>query len=101
MVLTRPIPQDTRDQLNALPEYHRCNVPDANCSGNIQWHHHATYQGKRIDDAFGIIAICDYHHDHLTAPVHHKLDAIMMGRVDDTIRAKYPKKIWPYSTSYG
>ena len=96
MALTRPIPQETRDQLDALPEYHRCNIaPHENCSSRIQWHHHFTYGGKRTNDPFRIIAICDYVHDHMTAAVRRKLDAIMMARVTDTIRAKYPRAIWP------
>ena len=96
MALTRPIPQDTRNQLSMFPEYARCNVPDENCSIPIQWHHHFVYAGKRTDDPFGIVAICTYHRDHMTGQIRRRLDAIMITRVDETIRAKYPKKIWPY-----
>jgi hypothetical protein len=95
MALTRPIPQDTRNQLSTFPEYARCNVADVNCLGRIQWHHHFVYAGKRTDDPFGIIAICAYHHDHLIALVRRKLDAIMMARVTDEIRVKYHKAVWP------
>ena|ERR1700730_580339 len=95
MALTRPISQDIRDQFDALPTYHHCNVPDKNCSGYIEWHHYFVYAGKRTDDPFGIIAICDYHHDHMTARTRRKLDAIMIGRVTEEIRVKYPRAVWP------
>ena len=94
MSMTRPIPPALREHLAANPEYSRCSIPDENCGGVIQWHHHFRFAGSRTDDAFGIISVCKYHHDHEAA---HKaqLDAVMMSRVTDADRVKYNKTIWP------
>ena len=75
--------------------YSRCCIADSECSGVIQWHHHFNYAGKRTDDTFGILPVCEFHHRHESRhDIKEKLDAITKSRMTEEDKLKYPKKVW-------
>jgi hypothetical protein len=34
------------------------------CEGRLQWHHAFTYAGKRVNELWAIIPLCEEHHKH-------------------------------------
>jgi hypothetical protein len=59
-----PIPEDVREKLSNDLRMKRCSISDNECSGDIEWHHNITFQGKRLDEAWAIVSVCKFHQDH-------------------------------------
>lgn len=57
------IPKKLRAELAADPEYKRCSLEGhGDCSGRITWEHAILYAGRRINERWAIIPICERHH---------------------------------------
>lgn len=55
------IPEATRHQLEQDIFMQRC-VIGGNCEGQIQWHHNLIYGGKRKNEWWSILPVCEKHH---------------------------------------
>lgn len=58
-----PIPKKLRDALKEDPEYKICSLHGhGECAGRITWEHAILYAGKRINERWAIIPLCELHH---------------------------------------
>ncbi len=91
----RTIPLKIRRQLDQDPNMHICCVQDENCAGRIEWHHPFIYSEKQINEIWGIIGICAFHHRKAESkelrPVIH---GICLSKATEEDLAKYPRKDW-------
>ena len=90
--MTKPIPPKQRQEMSEDPFYDECCVADGECSGVIQWHHNHKWQGKRTNEKFGILPVCEYHH-RKEAIIKDNLDWVMLNRMSDTELVSYSKAI--------
>lgn len=96
MSLTKPIPATMRAELSEDPFMRECCLMfvDFNhmCSGRIQWHHHLKFAGKRVNEKWCILPLCEYHHKK-EALFKKNLDDIMVGRATYDELKPYSKAI--------
>ena len=87
--MTKPIPAKQRQEMSQDYFYSVCCV-GGDCRGNIQWHHNHKWQGKRTNERFGILPVCEYHH-RIEATIKDKLDWVMLNRMSDSELDMYSK----------
>jgi len=94
MSLTRPIPKKVREQLAEDPFMQSCCLASTEyaCEGRIQWHHHLKYGGKRQDEPWGILPVCELHHK-LEAQFKYELDEVMVSRATYEQLKPYSKAV--------
>lgn len=93
MSLTKPIPKKMREELSEDPFMNKCCLEEIGfCSGRIQWHHHLKFAGKRINEKWCILPVCEAHH-HLEAQYKYALDEIMVSRATYDELRPYSKAI--------
>ena len=93
--MTCPIPPKMRQEMNNNPWYHQCCIVHPECSGRIQWHHNLIYAGKRQNEQFGILPVCEWIHERATRrDIKEQLNAIMVSRMTDADRKKYDHRKW-------
>lgn len=91
MSLTKPIPKKMREELSEDPFMNKCCLEEIGfCSGRIQWHHHFKWQGRRMDEPWGILPVCELHHRH-EAMFKEELDDIMVSRATEEQLKPYCK----------
>ena len=96
MSLQCKIPTDMREQLADDPFMQRCIMSVGMfCSGRVQWHHAFTYAGRRINEIWALIPLCEWHHSR-EGTIRHIIDHFVVRRIKDfratdDFRAKYPK----------
>jgi hypothetical protein len=92
MSLTRPVPKKVKEQLSEDPFMLSCCLASTehNCEGRIQWHHHLKYGGKRQDEPWGILPVCELHH-RLEAQFKNELDKLMVWRATEEQLKPYCK----------
>lgn len=90
MSLTRPIPKKVREDLAEDPFMRRCCISGPLCVGNIQWHHHLKFAGRRQDEKWGILPVCEYHH-RKEASYKEDLDRVMVSRATEEELRPYCK----------
>lgn len=62
MSMIAPIPEKMREEMAGDPFYKKCCLADENCSGRIEWHHSETFAGKRLQEKWCILPLCQWHH---------------------------------------
>ncbi len=62
VALRMPIPAEMREQLANDPFMSRCILEPLFCDGRIQWHHAFNYAGKRQNELWAILPMCELHH---------------------------------------
>lgn len=94
MSLTRPIPKKVREELSEDPFMLTCCLKDFSplCSGRIQWHHHLKFAGKRVNEKWCILPVCEYHHAK-EAVYKDFLDIVMLRRATIEELKPYSKAI--------
>jgi len=90
MSLTRPIPQSVKERLSKDPFMKKCCLLSEECNGRIEWHHFFKYGGKRMDEWFGILPCCQFHH-RKEASYTEELNRIMISRATYEELAPYCK----------
>lgn len=89
MSLTKPIPRQMREELAEDPFMKECCLGTELCKGRVQWHHHLKFAGKRINEKWCILPVCEFHHSK-EALYKKSLDCVMV------LRATY-EELKPYS----
>lgn len=92
-MLTRPIPQKQRAEMSEDKFYKSCVLENEDCEGQIEWHHHFKYAGKRTDDKFGILPLCHFHHKQ-ESKYTFILNNICKSRMTEKDKQKYSRKVW-------
>ena len=92
MSLTKPIPQKMREELSEDPFMERCCLRNALCRGVIQWHHHLKFAGKRVNEKWCILPVCEYHHQKESI-WKNQLDQVMVSRATEEELKPYSKAI--------
>lgn len=87
------IPDDVRKQLQDEPDV--CARLSDECSGRITWEHALYYAGRKIQDRFAIIKLCEYH--HLGSGLVKSINQQLAGaRASEEDMKKYPRLNWTY-----
>jgi hypothetical protein len=94
VAMRSPIPAAIREELSQDPFMSRCILEPLFCSGRIQWHHWS-YAGKRVNELFSIVPLCEEHH-RKEAQYRDAIDAAVRNRVvhfhaEEDFRRKFPK----------
>lgn len=96
MSLTKPIPKKMRDELAEDQFMQECCLIEAQdcwkCEGRIQWHHHLKFAGKRINEKWCILPVCEWHHKNESV-YKKELDEIMVSRATYEELQPYSKAI--------
>lgn len=81
-----PIPEEVRNELEKDKRMKSCAI-GGDCEGTLQWHHAITFQGKRLQHAYAIVALCERHHREEAK--HHDtiLKVCLNLATDDELRA--------------
>ena len=91
--LIKPIPKKIRDELSEDPFMKRCCLSgDGGCHGRIQWHHHLKFAGKRVNEKWCLLPVCELHH-RLEAKYKNELDKIMVSRATEEELLPYCKAV--------
>ena len=91
-----PIPQKLRDEMADDPYYKYCARASGHCEGRITWEHAMTYAGKRINEKWAIIPLCEFHHGLLGSGGMNKSVnvSIALARANREDLEKYPRAFW-------
>lgn len=92
MSLIKPIPKKMREELSEDPFMEKCCLRTGMCVGRIQWHHHLKFAGKRINEKWCILPLCEWHHRQ-EARFKDVLDEIMVSRATEGELRPYSKAI--------
>lgn len=93
-MMGEPIPAKMRAEMDADPYYHKCvRRHEGGCEGRITWEHAWIYAGRKINEKWAIIPLCEYH--HLRAGLYKALNQLIaLRRATPEDLAKYPRKNW-------
>jgi hypothetical protein len=96
MGIAKPIPESLRNDMASDVFYKRCCIRDMYCVGRIEWHHHKTYRGERINEKAFILPVCTFHHSQeKNKIIHRKLEQIAYDRGKELgVLSKYPRMTW-------
>lgn len=101
MTLIKSIPKKQREIMIGDTFYHKCCLQDKECFGKIQWHHHFKWSGKRTNDIFGILPVCEFHHrNESRKDIKERLDWIMVNRMTEIDFRKYRTRNWEHTKKY-
>lgn len=93
MSLTKPIPKKIREELEEDPFMQKCCLSDYHiCEGRIQWHHHLKFAGKRVNEKWCILPVCELAHKQ-EAGYKEELNNIMCSRATYDELIPYSKAI--------
>lgn len=88
-----PIPEDLRSFLEGDPFMKKCVITGDEHEGRIEWHHAFTYAGKRQNEIWSIIPLCQKHHkEEARLRKHIKLAMTIRAGIIH-ILTKYPRAI--------
>lgn len=95
--MTKRIPDDHKEIINTHPYFKKCfRWMEGNCDGRVTIDHALTYAGKRINELFAYVPVCEYHHGLLGPGGLNKRmneqEALRRATKEDL--AKYPKATW-------
>ena len=84
-----------REQLSQDKWMNYCCLFGNDCSVIIQWHHQLTYAGKRVNELYGILPLCELHHSR-AAKYQDELRKTVIARIyhfgaEEEFMHKYPK----------
>ena len=84
MALRKPIPQELRDSMSMKPFYKKCCIANDNCFGRIEWHHHKTHKGTRLNKEWCILPVCQHHHGRANIRnTRERMDWVALNRASD------------------
>lgn len=90
MPMRKPIPAYLRSKLAQDKFMSQCCVMDETCWGRIEWNHHFQYAGRRMNEPWGILPMCQSHHIR-EAQFRDELDRIMVSRATEDELAPFCK----------
>lgn len=95
MSLRSPIPVEIREQLATDPFMTHCIVGHE-CAGRVEWNHAFIYGGKRQNELWSIIPVCNKHHRAMSKSTAAICNMAMRTRIhqfkaETTFQEKYPK----------
>lgn len=91
--MRRPLTMEAKNTIESDKFYQSCCLASPACHGRIQIHHAFTYAGKRVDDPWGLLPLCEKHHRE-EARYRYQLKTILLSRVTkEEILSKYPKAV--------
>lgn len=92
--MTSKIPDEVRNELSEDLFMRKCCLENlGGCAGSIQWHHAFSYAGKRRNDIWAILPVCEYHH-RVESAFRSALKQVLLARAKwfgTDIKRKYPK----------
>lgn len=56
------IPPKVREDILNDPFYKKCCRENEDCKGRITWEHACYYGGRKIQEKWAIVGLCEYHH---------------------------------------
>lgn len=63
MSLLKPLTNKTKKIIESDPFYKQCaRIEEGNCSGRITLDHSLYFAGKRLDDWWSLVPVCEFHH---------------------------------------
>ena len=68
-----------REQLAQDPYMRDCVILGGICEGRIQWHHAFKYAGKRVNEIWALLPVCENHH---------KEEAKWRGWIEECLRER-------------
>lgn len=94
-MMRMPIPKEMREQLSRDPYMKTCILSPLFCEGRIEWNHGMTYAGKRTNELYSIVPMCQKHHKE-EAQYRDAIDAAICQRIEffaaqESFKEKYPK----------
>lgn len=91
--MQKPIPPAIREKLAQDPFMTHCLIAyEGNCEGRVQWHHNLIYGGKRMNDWWSILPVCEKHH-RKESKYKDTLNLVMCDRAPFDELLKYSKVI--------
>lgn len=103
----RSIPPKLRAELEVKPRMKICSiiadrVITAVCYGKIEWHHVWIYQGKQLNEAFGIVGACEKHHAAVKTSriIKEAFERFSLEIATEDDLKKYPRKDWKQLMKY-
>jgi len=92
-----PIPNNIVCELKKEPSI-CARIDEGDCEGRITWEHAASYGGRKIQERWAIIKLCERHHSlgrWQNQPLNKRRNReIAMGRATAEDRKRYPKLNW-------
>ena len=79
MSLRSPIPKEIREVLNDDPVMLFCIFDNSTCKGRTEWHHWS-YAGKRVNELWSIVPLCEKHH-RLESAYRTQINAFVRRRI--------------------
>jgi len=100
MSLAKRLPESVRLAIDRDPYYRYCARDSEDCAGRITMEHAVTYAGKRINELWAIIPLCERHHGlgewFMNGSLLNKRKNMLIAlrRAPECARRKYPKLPW-------
>lgn len=90
-----PIPKEIRDLLADDPFMTHC-VVGHECEGRVEWNHALIYGGKRQNERYAIIPVCNKHHRAMSKSTKAICDMAMRTRIkyfkaEEEFSRKFPR----------
>ena len=93
--LSRPLTAEARKAIITDPFYKKCCRASDECDGRITIEHAIEYAGRRVDDVWALIPLCEYHHGLKGEGMNKRENIrIAMSRATVTDRVKYSRLRW-------
>ena len=96
--MNRKLTKEAQRAIETDPFFQKCaRADEGNCGGKITIEHAIQYAGKRIDDTWSLIPLCEYHHslgewfNSGGGLDKEKNRQIALSRAPQEARAKYPR----------
>ena len=95
VAMRSPIPPAIREELMDDAFMTLCALDGFECEGRIQWHHAFTYAGKRVNEVWALIPLCEWHHSH-ESQWKQSINALIVERIhhfaaEASFKEKYPR----------
>lgn len=93
--MTRPLTTEARRAITTDSFFKKCCRLNSECDGRITIEHAIEYAGKRIDDAWSLIPLCEFHHGLKGDGLNKRKNIrIAMSRASKQDKLKYNRLKW-------
>jgi len=86
------IPEQIKQEIADSKLNEKCCLWNFDCSGRIQWHHNLIHKGKRVNEPWAILGVCEWHHQR-ESTYKNELNWIMLNRATDEQLQEYSKAV--------
>ena len=94
------IPPAIREQLAEDPYMKSCILEGEECLGRIEWNHAFTYGGKRQNELWSLLPMCNFHH-RVEAMYRIDIQLALLKRIRHFNALEYFRRKYPKSTLQG